>query len=582
MTIRPKARRFHASAPGSVRDGETKASETESKRPSVRVAVRKKTPQPQQTTPSNPTEAEIRERMMQPEPHDDGFGDLRLTDPKPDTPSGSAAQSNEPADDRDAKLAAIRAEKLSDRQLRIARRIATLHQIRVSTDEEAVLELRERGIDPSHREALKKILSNEGAKAGSSPSPNAPAIRPAGSLTGPHGGANLPAPDDMNEERRAAEIYRIQQDMARRRRRRLISLAMRLLVFVMLPTFAVGVYYFKFASPLYATYSQFQIQRADSAGGADVGGMFSSSPLANNTDSVAVQGYLTSREAMMRLNEDQGFKENYQSPDLDPIRRLPADATNEEAYELFKDSVIIGYDPTEGLINMEVIAPNAELSKEFSLALIRYAEEEVDKLTARIRGDQMQGATENYNEAEQNVLSAQRRVQELQTQLGVLDPAAESSVVMQQISQLEAQLTEKRLELGQLQANSNPVQSRVAATRGDIARLQEIISETRSQLTEDGDARSSLAEISGELRIAEGELATRQELLASAATQLVSAQIEANKQVRYLSMSISPVPPDEATYPKAFQNTLVAFLIFMGLYLMASLTVSILREQVST
>src|SRR5690606_32649270 len=118
--------------------------------------------------------------------------------------------------------------------------------------------------------------------------------------------------------------------------------------------------------------------------------------------------------------------------------------------------------------------------------------------------------------------------------------------------------------------------------RGDITRLEDMISETRSQLTESGDTRNSLAEISGELRIAEGDLATRQELLASAATQLVSAQIEANKQVRYLSMSISPVPPDEATYPKAFQNTLVAFLIFMGLYLMASLTVSILREQVST
>ena len=40
--------------------------------------------------------------------------------------------------------------------------------------------------------------------------------------------------------------------------------------------------------------------------------------------------------------------------------------------------------------------------------------------------------------------------------------------------------------------------------------------------------------------------------------------------------------PDEATYPKAFQNTIVAFLIFSGIYLMLSLTASILREQVSS
>ena len=85
-----------------------------------------------------------------------------------------------------------------------------------------------------------------------------------------------------------------------------------------------------------------------------------------------------------------------------------------------------------------------------------------------------------------------------------------------------------------------------------------------------------------EVELAESDLLTRQELLATAAAQMEAARIEANKQVRYLSLSVAPVAPDEATYPKAFQNTLVAFLIFSGIYLMLSLTASILREQVST
>ena len=76
--------------------------------------------------------------------------------------------------------------------------------------------------------------------------------------------------------------------------------------------------------------------------------------------------------------------------------------------------------------------------------------------------------------------------------------------------------------------------------------------------------------------------ATRQQLLATAATQMESARVEANKQVRYLSLSVAPVPPDEPTYPKALQNTIVAFFIFAGIYLMMSLTASILREQVSS
>jgi capsular polysaccharide transport system permease protein len=59
------------------------------------------------------------------------------------------------------------------------------------------------------------------------------------------------------------------------------------------------------------------------------------------------------------------------------------------------------------------------------------------------------------------------------------------------------------------------------------------------------------------------------------------ARIEANRQTRYLSVAVSPIAPDEAAYPKAFENTLVVMLIFTGIYLMISMTIAILREQVS-
>ena len=262
--------------------------------------------------------------------------------------------------------------------------------------------------------------------------------------------------------------------------------------------------------------------------------------------------------------------------------RLPEDASNEQAYAQYKQSVKIGYDPTEGMINMEVIAPDPKLSEQFSLALIRYAEGQVDQMSQRLRGDQMQGAIESYQDAERKVQESQNRIQELQEQLGVLDPTAESGAVMGRISALETQLSEKQLELGQLTSNARPNQSRVQGVQGDIARLEQMIAETRAQLTEATGDRASLAAITGQLRIAESDLATRQQLLATAATQMEAARVEANKQVRYLSLSVAPVPPDEPTYPKALQNTIVAFFIFAGIYLMMSLTASILREQVSS
>jgi capsular polysaccharide transport system permease protein len=60
------------------------------------------------------------------------------------------------------------------------------------------------------------------------------------------------------------------------------------------------------------------------------------------------------------------------------------------------------------------------------------------------------------------------------------------------------------------------------------------------------------------------------------------SEIEANKQVRYLTVSVRPVASEDPSYPRAFENTVLAFLIFAGIYLMISLTASILREQVSS
>lgn len=590
MTTPPKARRYNTQAMASITPQTPPPAEpTASDGPAPpRLEVTRRSDIPA----SDASERQARlERFLATEPIDDGLGDFRLTkpaapSPEKDTPAAPPADSG----DMEARLAAIRAEKLTERQLRIAKRIAALHQIEVSSAEEAVLRLRERGIDPSHRTAVGSILSSEGTRAQAAPSPNAPAVRqaPVPSILpdrspAPPGRPALPSREELTEEKRAAEIYRIQRDLARRRRRRMAMLAMRLALFVFLPTALVGIYYGRYASPLYATVSQFQIQSAESGSGASgLSGMLGGSGLGTNQDAVAVQSYLTSRDAMLRLDEDLGFRRAFQDPSVDAIKRLPADATNEATFSLYKDSVKIGYDPTEGVLNMEVIAPDPQLSEQFSRALISYAEQLVDALTSRMRSDQMDGARETYQDAEEKMLAAQLRVQELQERLGVLDPVAESGVVMAQVSMLEGQLAEKQLELGQLQSNARPLQSRVDAVEGDITRLRDLITQTRQQLTQGNDTRNSLAAIGGELRVAEAEMLTRQEMLAAAAAQMETARIEANKQVRYLSLSIAPIPPDEATYPRAFQNTLVAFLVFSGIYLMLSLTASILREQVST
>jgi len=468
------------------------------------------------------------------------------------------------------EIAAIRAENLTGRQLRLARRTAQKHGLNPASDLDAVRLLRRSGVDPFQRSNMLELVTSA-QQVDDADGPGLPAVTR----------ETPPGPPMSDSAARAREIRRIQRDIARRRRLRMGLLAARLLFFVMLPTLLAGYYYFRVATPMYATNAEFVIQQAETAAAPNLGGLFSGTGFATSQDSIAVQSYLTSRDAMMRLDRDLGFKAHFGQPGIDPIQRLSPDATNEEAYRLYKRHVSIGYDPTEGLVKMEVSAADPATATAFAEALISYAEERVDQLTQRLRADQMQGARASYEEAEQKMLAAQERVLELQKQRGVLSADLEVSAQMSQISTFELELQNERLRLQQLLANSRPNATRVRVARGNIERLENVIAGMRGDLTQEGTDSASLATISGELVVARADLETRQAMLAQALQQLESARIEANRQVRYLSLGVVPVKPDAPAYPRAFENTVLAFLIFAGLYLMVSLTASILREQVA-
>jgi capsular polysaccharide transport system permease protein len=494
--------------------------------------------------------------------------------------SGSATGEVTPADEAaiDAEIDTIRREGLTGRQLRMARRVAQKHGIAATSDFDAVRLLRKQGIDPFQRGTMLELVTTDKDASRALTTSEGPKLPKT-----VEGTAKLPSSDILERLNREDEISRIQQDIAKRRQRKMLLLVARLLVFVGIPTLFAGFYFYRIATPMYATKSAFIIQQAEaaSAAGSGLSSMLKGTSFGSSQDSIAVQDYLTSRDAMLRLDADAGFKAHFSSQAIDPIQRLPENPSNEAAYKVYLDRVSIGYDPTEGLLRMEVVAADPETSQEFSDLLVKYAEEQVDHLTQRLREDQMKGARESLADAESKMKAAQEKVVLLQEQLGIISPDAETAAIMTQISGFDTQLQQKRLSLQQLLDNPLPNQARVEGTQGDIRRLEDIIADLRRQLTEASNGAGSLARISAEQRMAEVDLATRQAMVAQAIQALEASRIEANRQVRYLSMSSRPVAPDEPTYPRKFENTLLALLVFSGIYLMASLTAAVLREQVS-
>ncbi|MEC3862861.1 capsule biosynthesis protein [Mesobacterium sp. TK19101] len=514
---------------------------------------------------------------------------LRLeTSDRADTEA--TAQSGEVTSAREVEtetdIDSIRREGLTGRQLRMARRVAQKHGLAPTSDFDAVRLLRAKGIDPFQRTATLELVVPQATQESAAQQPPQPPQPGRVQLPQTIQTAQLPStqlslePDENPAERRAAEITRIQKDIAKRRRKKMALLMTRLAFFVFLPTILAGYYFYVVATPMYATDSEFLILKND--GGGAMPSLLSGTQFATNQDAIAVQSYLQSKDAMLRLDEDEGFKAHFSQPGIDPIQRLSDSPSNEEAYKVYKRNVEIAYDPTEGVIKMEVIAADPETAAEFSRALIGYAEDRVDNLSLRKRSNAVSDAEEGLIAAQNARFDAQEKLVRLQQEGAIVDPEGRITTLRGQINNIEVQLQEKRLELAALLDNRRPNEAKVDGVRGDIRRLENLLADLNGQMTNASSGSDSLAELAVQIQLAQADLATRDLMLKAALERLETARRDADSQARYLTTSVVPVASEDPSYPRKFENTILAFMIFAGIYLMVSLTASILREQVSS
>tara|TARA_R110000868_G_scaffold69764_10_gene205542 strand:- start:31132 stop:32745 length:1614 start_codon:yes stop_codon:yes gene_type:complete len=472
----------------------------------------------------------------------------------------------------EAELKSIRREGLTRQQLRSARRLAQNHMLTTRSDFDAVRQLRGLGIDPFETGRMLEVIRAEDSNA---------LVRRTQDDALPDRVPNQhPASRESTLSRRHHDIFTIQRDIAHRRRRKLLQLLTRLSFFVFLPTILAGYYYFRVATPMYSVKSEFLILQADATSGGGLGGLFSGTQFATNQDSIAVQSYLQSKDAMLRLNDDVGFNDHFSDPAIDPIQRMPPNASNEVAYRTYKKYVKIGYDPTEGVIKMEAQAADPNLATEFSTHLIAYAEERVDDLSRRKREDAVRSAREGLEKAKSDRREAQETLVRLQEGT-IVDPEAVIATLRSQIAGYEVQLQEKQLQLSALRDNNRPNLARVNGAEADIDRLQALLADLNDKMTQTQADDSSLAAKTAQVQLAQADLSTADMFLQSALQNEKQTELEANRQVRYLTTSVRPIAPQDPSHPHSFENTILVFLVLSGIYLMISLTGAILREQVA-
>jgi capsular polysaccharide transport system permease protein len=157
MTTKPKARKFR------IKRSDAVAPTGETRRAAAMEGARPQRP----TTPPE-------DLLAAPTRPEDGFGDRTFPGAATHRPEAeAAAEANV-----EQELAAIRAEGLTGRQLRMARRTAQKHGLQPSSDFDAVRLLRNRGIEPFDQAGMLELVVNDAGKARGRRPPGPPVCPP--------------------------------------------------------------------------------------------------------------------------------------------------------------------------------------------------------------------------------------------------------------------------------------------------------------------------------------------------------------------------------------------------------------------
>ena len=351
---------------------------------------------------------------------------------------------------------------------------------------------------------------------------------------------------------------------------------------VVLPVALAGVYYGLIASDVYVSESRFVVRgpKQQSASGLTellsqaTGASFGRSV----EDSYSVAGFITSRDALRRLDDELSIKQAYASADVDRLHRfagLDGDDSFEAFYLYYLDHVYVTVDSTTPVSTLTVRAFSPEDAFRINQRLLELSEDLVNRLNERGQSDMISFAESVVREAEQRARAAAIAVSEYRHRQSVFDPGQQSALQLGQISNLQGELSVARARLAQIRnlAKDNPqiiaLQKMVEATQSEI--------DTQSGKVTEGQASLAAKAVEYEGLVLEQGLAEKQ--LETALASLIQARDEAQQKQLYLVRIVQPSKPDVALEPRRLRNVLTAFILGLIAWGILSLLVAGVREH---
>ncbi len=353
------------------------------------------------------------------------------------------------------------------------------------------------------------------------------------------------------------------------------------LIVVVVPTLLVAAYYYLIAADQYQSEAHFIVRTADSSpipssgfsALLGMGGGVSQS----RGDALSVNDYLDSQQAADTIHKRLNLVERFRRDEADIATRLWfSEPTPEMLLRYYRRQVDVRFNQETGITTLRARAFRPADSHAITNELLRMGEERVNLINQRSQNDALITARRQLAEAEEGLVTIQRRLTAFRQERGDIDPEGSGRAQLGLVTTLEGQLASARAQLNSMRGIIAPSSPQFVATAARVRALEAQAAGQAGKLTAGGGAIAARLGNYQDLRIRQEFAAKRYEV---AAAQLEKARDTAMKQQLYIVRVVDANMPVKSEYPERGQILLTVFLSLLVAYGIGWLLVAGVREH---
>ncbi len=346
------------------------------------------------------------------------------------------------------------------------------------------------------------------------------------------------------------------------------------------PTLVAMIYYGLFASDVYVSESRFAIRSSGSSASASGLAAILSSPIVSSgsQDSMVVADFVKSQDMLGKVQNKLNIRAHYSDDENDLLSRLETEATSEELLDYFDRRVELIRDSSSDVITLKVHAYSPEFAQSLAQVIIEESEDLVNRMSKRIEQDALSVARGEVDRLATKLKYASDQLMNFRNKNQSLNPAAESTTLLELVAQIEGKLVETRTELSEKLAFMREGSPEIVSLRNRIKALNRQLSLEKGRVSGSADGTELSGLIDSYQPLVLDQEITQQQYT-SALTSMELARLEAQRKKQYLVPFILPSLPEEAIEPRRFMSVVTVFIGALVIYLIGGLFWSALRDH---